>query len=364
MKKIGLAIIVLCLAVAMIVPLGIGCKATASEETTAAAAETTVAAETTAGAETTEVVAASELKIVHIPKVVHPWFDLVQIGAESIAKTLSEQTQTKITVEYIAPAVADVAEQNAIIAQAAARGATGIFIDPLDATGNKQSLDEVRAKGVLVTLYDSDPWEDYTSVAASPVDMAEAEMNRLMSLIGEKGKVAIMQGFPTSPSHKQRYDYMMEKAKNYPNVTFIDGGIDNDDMETARQQAAAIIAANPDLVGYMGCDGAFPVGVAQAIKEAGKVGQIQVVSLGEMTSILDYIKEGVLESSVYVAPDMQGAYSVLFHYLASIGYYKQGVQIPKFINVGVAYITKDNVDEYMNKFNVPIEGKVEAETSK
>jgi len=69
-----------------------------------------------------------------------------------------------------------------------------------------------------------------------------------------------------------------------------------------------------------------------------------------MVSILDYVKEGVLESSVYIAPDQQGAYSVMLHYMNHLGYYKQGVQIPKFIDIGCAYIDQSNVDEYLERF--------------
>jgi len=351
MKKVGIILVVLLAAISM-TAMGISCTAadeSVTVEATEEAAETTDEA-TDATEETVEVVAAKELKIVHIPKVVHPWFDIVQIGAENMAAILSEETNTKISVEYIAPATADVAEQNAIIQQAAAKGITGIFIDPLDQQGNKQVLDEVRDLGILVTLYDCSPFADYTSVAATALDMAVFELERLMGLINEEGKVAVMQGFPTAPSHKQRYDWLIEELKNYPNVEVVDGGVDNDDMETARQQAAATIAAHPDLVGYLGCDAAFPVGVAQAIKEAGKVGEIQVVGIGEMVSILDYVKEGVLESTVYIAPDMQGAYSVLLHYMHSLGLYEQGVQVPKMIDIGCSYIDQSNVDDYLAKF--------------
>ncbi len=353
MKKIIIAIVVVCIAATMML-VGVSCS-TAAATTAAAADATTAAAETTAAAaaaaETTATpVAAKELKIVHIPKVVHPWFEIVQVGAEAMAKYLTENTNTKVSVEYIAPATADVAEQNNIMQQAVAKGITSIFIDPLDEQGNKQVFDEVRAKGVLISVYDCSPFGDYTSVAASAVDSATYELKRLMTLIGEKGKVAVMQGMPTAPSHKQRYEVLLELLKAYPNVTVVDGGVDNDDMETARQQASATIAANPDLVGYLGCDAAFPVGTAQAIKEAGKVGQIQCVGLGEMVSILDYVKEGVLESTVYVAPDQQGAYSVMLHYMANAGFYTQGIQIPKFIDIGCSYIDKTNVDTYLAKF--------------
>lgn len=348
MRKVIILLVVACF-VATVALSGVGCSKATEEAASETATEET-ATEETATEEEEVVVAGEELKIVHIPKVVHPWFDLVQIGAENMAALLTENTNTKVSVEYIAPATADVAEQNAIIQQAAARGITGIFIDPLDEQGNKQVFDEVRDLGILITVYDCSPFADYTAVAASATDMAQYELDRLMELINEEGKVALMQGFPTAPSHKQRYDFLKEALKAYPNIEVVDGGVDNDDMETARQQAAATIAANPDLVGYLGCDAAFPVGVAQAIKEAGKVGEIQAVGIGEMVSILNYVKEGVLDSSVYIAPDQQGAYSVMLHYMNHLGYYKQGVQIPKFIDIGCAYIDQTNVDEYLERF--------------
>lgn len=363
MKKLGILLMVLCI-IGVMSFLGVSCKAEAgAEETTAAEAggeaEETTAAEETAAVEESAVVAGGELKIVHIPKVVHPWFDIVQIGAEAMAKTLSESTDTKVTVEYIAPAAADVTEQNSIILQSVARGATGVFVDPLDETGNMQAFEELRAEGVLVTLYDCSPFGDYTAVGMDAAESARYAFERLATLLPDGGKVAVIQGFPTAAGHKQRYDWYVENFPKYPQFTFVDGGIDNDDMETARQQAAATIAANPDLVGYLGCNAAYPVGVSQAVKEAGKVGQIKIVGIGEMTSILDYIKEGVLESTVYVAPDLQGSYSVLLHFMAAKGFYTMGDQIPKFIDVGCKYIDSSNVDDYINAFNVPIEGIVE-----
>ena len=365
MKRIGTIMLVLLAIVSMAAIGGVGCKTSAEEAAVEEAGEETAeetaeeAAVEEAGEETAEVVAGGELKIVHIPKVVHPWFDIVQIGAESMAKMLTESTDTKVTVEYIAPMAADVAEQNSIILQAVSRGATGIFVDPLDPTGNEAAFQEVRAEGLLVTLYDCSPFGDYTAVAMRSEQSAEYVMERMATLLPDGSKIAVMQGFPTAAGHRQRYEWYMDNVDNYPQFEFIDGGIDNDDMETARQQAAAVIAANPDLAGYIGCDAAYPVGVSQAVKEAGKVGEIMIVGMGEMVSILDYISEGVLESTVYVAPDMQGAYSVLLHFLDSKGFYTQGIQVPYFLDVGCSYIDSTNVDEFINRFNVPIEGIVE-----
>ncbi|MHB8278412.1 MAG: sugar ABC transporter substrate-binding protein [Candidatus Humimicrobiaceae bacterium] len=343
MKKIVIALLVVCIAATMAF-LGVGCKTTATA-TTAAAETTAAGAETTAAAAGTTAVAGKDITIALVPKVVHPWFDIVNIGAQEEAKLLSESTGGKIVVKYIAPAKADVAEQNSILEQAGATKVNGIIIDPLDVEGNKQVLTELQANGILVTLFDLTPYGDYTGVGATAEEMVNLEMSTLMPLIGEKGKVAVMQGFPTAPSHKQRYDLIMQKLKAYPNITVVDGGIDNDDMATAQSQAAATIAANPDLVGYLMCDAAGPVGIGQAIKEAGKKGQIKSVGIGEMTSILTLVKDGYLNSTVYIKPDLQGSYSVLMHYQHLLG-----EPLPKYVDVGVSLIDQSNVDHYIERF--------------
>ena len=122
----------------------------------------------------------------------------------------------------------------------------------------------------------------------------------------------------------------------------VDGGIDNDDIETARQQASVVLESHPDLSGYLCCDASGPIGIASAIKMAGKVGKVKVVGIDGIKPILDAIKEGVIDSSSATIPKMQGSMSVLMLWQASLG-----VQIPQAIDTGIEVITQENVDSYL-----------------
>jgi len=130
----------------------------------------------------------------------------------------------------------------------------------------------------------------------------------------------------------------------YPDITVVDGGIDNDDIETARQQASAVLESHPDLSGYLCCDASGPIGIASAIKNAGRVGKVKVVSMDGIKPILDAIREGVIESSAATIPKMQGSMSVLMLWQASLG-----VQIPQAIDTGIDVITQENVDRYLDE---------------
>lgn len=288
---------------------------------------------------------AKALRFIIVPKVSHPWFDEVNKGAQAQAEILSRELGVEIVVDYRPPSVADVVEQNAILENAASSRPSGIAVDPVDAVGHITALNRIRDQGIPVVLFDSpSPDASMTSVGNDFSQQGVIAAERLAKLIGCAGKVAVMQGYPTAPNHKQRYEAQLAVLRKYPDITAVDGGIDNDDIETARQQASAVLESHPDLSGYLCCDASGPIGIASAIKNAGRVGKVKVVSMDGIKPILDAIKEGVIESSSATIPRMQGSMSILMLWQASLG-----VQLPQTIDTGIDVITQDNVDRYLDE---------------
>ena len=286
---------------------------------------------------------AKVLRFIIVPKVAHPWFDEVNKGARAQAAILSRELGVEIAVEYLPPSIVDVAEQNAILERAATSRPSGIAVDPVDALGHMTAINHIRDQGIPVILFDSpSPEPGISSVGNDFARQGIIAAERLVKLIGYAGKVAVMQGYPTAPNHKERYEAQMAVLGRYPGTTVVDGGIDNDDIETARQQASAVLESHPDLSGYLCCDASGPIGIATAIKKAGRVGKVKVVGMDGIKPILDAIKEGVIESSAATIPKMQGSMSILMLWQASLG-----VQIPRAIDTGIDVITQDNVDRYL-----------------
>jgi len=286
---------------------------------------------------------ANALRFIIVPKVSHPWFDEVNKGAQAQTKILSRELGVEVVVNYMPPSVADVVEQNAILEQAAKIRPSGIAVDPVDAVGHMTALNRIRDQGIPVVLFDSpSPDSSITSVGNNFTQQGIIAAERLAKLIGCAGKVAVMQGYPTAPNHKERYEAQLAVLGKYSGITVVDGGIDNDDIETARQQASVVLESHPDLSGYLCCDASGPIGIASAIKMAGKVGKVKVVGIDGIKPILDAIKEGVIDSSSATIPKMQGSMSVLMLWQASLG-----VQIPQAIDTGIEVITQENVDSYL-----------------
>lgn len=283
------------------------------------------------------------LRFVIVPKCAHPWADEVHRGALAQARLLSDLLGADVRVDFLAPSIASAAEQNAVLESAAAAGPDGIAVDPVEAVGNMPAIDGIRRRGIPVVLFDSpSPEPGITSVGNDFTQQGTLAARRLVGLIRGEGKVAVMRGFPSAPNHRERYEAEVAELKRHPGISIVDGGTDNDDIATAEREAVAVLDAHPDLRGYLCCDAAGPIGIARAIRKAGKAGQVAFVGMDAIRPILEFVKEGVIESSAATIPVMQGSMSILMLWQASLG-----VPIPQRVDTGIDLITRENVDTFL-----------------
>jgi ribose transport system substrate-binding protein len=283
------------------------------------------------------------LRFVIVPKCAHPWADEVRRGAMDQARLLSEQLQVDVAVDYLAPACAGLAEQNSALERALATQPDGIAVDPVAAIGDMTSIRAIRHRAVPIILFDSpSPEPGLSSVGNDFALQGTIAAERLVGLIGGRGKVAVMRGFPSAPNHRERFEAQVAVLQRHPGISIVAGGSDNDDIETAEREAAAVLSENPDLRGYLCCDAAGPIGIAAAIRKAGRVGEVAVVGMDGIRPILEAVKAGILESSAATIPVMQGSMAILMLWQASLG-----VPIPQRIDTGIDLITSANVESFL-----------------
>ena len=282
-------------------------------------------------------------RFVIIPKVVHPWFNLVYVGAQDSARMLEEWSGTKFIIEYLPPKKADVAEQNRILKNVISSNPDGIMIDLLDQKKNRANIEKALAKGIKIIVFDSvpPPGIEVTSVGNDFCEQAMLASERLVKLLNGKGEVAIMMGVPDAPNHKIRAQCHEEVFKKHPGIKLVAKGIDYDDIRIAREQASDIIKKHPNLKGWVSCDAAGPIGIAWAVKKAGKIGEIISVGTDDLPQLIKFINEGVVESSFSTKPRMQGYWSILALWQATLGR-----NMPKRIDTGIVIITKEVTKNY------------------
>ncbi|MFJ6324702.1 MULTISPECIES: substrate-binding domain-containing protein [unclassified Rhizobium] len=279
-------------------------------------------------------------RFVVVPKVVHPWFDKVNNGAQAAAAAIKAQTGATVEIVYSAPQSADVVQQNQIIDSALATRPDGLALDLLDPSGNRASLEEAQGQKIPLVIFDSVPPEgmEIPHIGSDFCEQAKIAARRLVEVLGGQGEVAIMQGVPTAPNHSIRADCHRKVFAEHPGIKVVAEGIDNDSIETAQQQAAAIMQANPNLKGWVASDAAGPIGIGQAIVEAGKQGKVTLVGLDNLPEMLDMIRNGVADSSSASQPELQGYWSVMLLWAQATG-----APVPGYLDTGNAFLTKKNV---------------------
>lgn len=279
-------------------------------------------------------------RFVIVPKVVHPWFDKVNEGAQQAAAALKAQTGANVEIVYSAPQSADVVQQNQIIDSALATRPDGLALDLLDPSGNRASLEEAQGQNIPLVLFDSVPPEGMkiTHIGSDFCEQAKIAARRLVEVLGGEGEVAIMMGVPTAPNHSIRAECHRQVFAEHSGIKVVAEGIDNDSIETAQQQAAAIMQANPNLKGWVASDAAGPIGIGQAIVEAGKQGKVTLVGLDNLPEMLDMIRNGVADSSSASQPELQGYWSVMVLWAQATG-----APVPGYLDTGNAFLTKENL---------------------
>jgi len=276
------------------------------------------------------------LTIVFIPKVVHPWYDVVKAGAEQAVADLKAEG-INVDVIWDSPPQADVADHNRRIETNIGRHPDGLAVSCLDPSTNVQLLEEAKQAGVNVITFDTFCSDDFPFVGhkgdhQDGVDLA----NFLAEKIGEKGKVGILAGSLTATNHAARVKGFKDGIAAYPNIEIVFEQPDDDSLEKAVSLTENALQANPDLVGIFGSNASNPIGAARAVVNAGKAGQVTIVGMDDLPETLQFVQDGVI-AGVKAQRQWEIGYWVV-RYLVAVN---QNHTIPHEHATGSQILTKD-----------------------
>src|SRR5262245_19277010 len=238
-----------------------------------------------------------QLTIAFMPKSKgNAYFIACRAGAEAAARDLN------VKLLYDGPTEPDPARQNEIIETWITRGVDVIAVACENREGISTALRKAQSKGIRVITYDADALPDARSFfvnQATPEGIGNALMDEAARLIGSQGEYAIITASLTA-GNMIEWQKAIEKrnAEKYPGLTRAALRPCDDLKDKAFAEATAIINANPKVKLIMAiCSPAVP-GAAEAVKQAGKAGQVKIIGLGLPNENRRYVKEGVTESVI------------------------------------------------------------------
>jgi len=239
----------------------------------------------------------TKVNLIFIPKVVHPWYDVVQEGVKYAIDEFKKEG-IEVTYTWDAPPTADVDQQNRRIETDIGRHPDGLAVSCLDPATNTQLLKEAVKNKVNLITFDTycDPAFPFVGHRLDEQDGRTAA-DFLGEKMGGKGSVGILVGSLTAPNHVARVKgFKDELAKKYPDIKIAFEQPDNDNLELSVSMAESGLQATPDLGGIYGANASAPIGAARAVIAAKRVGKTLVVGAGDIPETYQLIEEGAISA--------------------------------------------------------------------
>jgi ribose transport system substrate-binding protein len=166
--------------------------------------------------------------------------------------------------------------------------------------------------------------------------------NALIQAIGGKGKIYIQNVQPGVSTTDQREQGCKEAiAATNGAVTLVGVDYNDDSAAKAAEQTTAVLQRTSDLSGIFGCNLFSSEGAAQAVKNAGKQGQIKIANFDAPVQAIDDLRNGLVDIVIAQEPAVMGQTAIQYAVDALTG---NTSAIKKRVPTGYVVIDKTNVD--------------------
>jgi simple sugar transport system substrate-binding protein len=221
-----------------------------------------------------------------------PWFNAMEAGIKE------EGAKDGVDAYMIGPTSADPSLQVAAIEDLIAKGVQVIGVVPNDEKALEPVLEKARAAGIIVLAHEGPGIvaKDWDFELASAKGFGETHAELLAQKMGGKGEYAVFVGSLTVPLHNAWADAANAYiAAKYPDMKLVGEryGV-AESVDDSRKTALDLMAAHPELKGFLAFGSQGPIGAGQAIEEQHKIGQVFVLGPFSPGQGRDLVKSGAI----------------------------------------------------------------------
>lgn len=251
---------------------------------------------------------AKEWKIAFIPKLIGiPYFNAMEKGGKEAEKALG------VKFIYTGPTTADSAKQIEMIDNLITQGVDAIAVAPNDPVAIAPILKKAKEKKIVVLTSDTDGAVDVRDVfvnQAKEEGIANTIIDEMAKQMKEEGQLAVISCGPTAWNLNTWILHQNARLAKYPKMELVTIRYAGEDVQNGIRVSLDVMSAFPNLKGLIGeCSTSAPA-VAEAIKQANKIGAVKGIGISVPSMMKSYIKEGVIESFVLWDPVKLGYLTV------------------------------------------------------
>lgn len=270
-----------------------------------------------------------KIRVGMMPKLIGiDYFNACEKGAKEAAAEL------EIDLTFDGPAVADVTKQAEMLDTWITRRLDVIAVAPNDKSALAPTLRRARDQGIEVLSWDADAVEesrDYFVNQATYASIGHVLVDIMAEQIESEGEVVIVSGTHTAENQKIWLGHMEERIDSkYPKMTIVKVEYPGEDQSRAFTVTQDLLKTYPDLSGVFGITSVSLPGAAEAVRQAGKSGEIAVTGLSTPNQMKQYVHDGTVKEFALWSPVDLGYLTV---HLSKLIHESGGV-LPEKISAG------------------------------
>lgn len=282
-------------------------------------------------------------RIVVMPKLVGiPYFNGTGEGAKKAGEDLG------VEVVYTGPTNADAAEQVKMLEDEINKGCDAIAVAPNDAAALDNVLKKAKEKGILVVDWDTPANPALVDASIHQINdkqLGEHMVDLLIETMGtDSGEYGIITGGLSAANLNAWIGFSKDyAASKYPNLKLVTDPQPSDEkQQEAMKKTIDMIAAYPNIKGFLGYSTPAPLGIAQGVREKGMQDKIAVVGTAVKEDCQEYLQDGSLDVGVLWDPTRLGYLTV-----AAVKHLLDGGKIEDLKVEGYPDLSFEGINIYM-----------------
>jgi ribose transport system substrate-binding protein len=274
---------------------------------------------------------------------VDPFWKELRRGLETAAK------EQKVVVEFNAPRFNNPQEELRFLDIAVTSEVDGIITHVSSGTDFTELINKATGKGIpVVTLENDDKDSDRNSfVGTNSFELGKAAAELMIKATGGRANIAVIVSNDLeldSTSQNLKMNGFLSTLKDFPEMKVVRTYTSKMGILSAEEITQTIISGTDNTNAIFTTSSVDTIGSAQLVVDRNKVGSITIVGYGDTEDILRYISKDIIYGTV-----MSDPYKMGYECIKALIDIKEKNNVSTFIDTGVKVITKDNVDEYIQK---------------
>ncbi|NUR53242.1 MAG: substrate-binding domain-containing protein [Acidobacteria bacterium] len=225
-----------------------------------------------------------------------PYFISCRAGAEEAARDLN------VELIWDGPTSLDAARQNELVENWITRKVDAIAVAVENRGGISSVLRKARTRGIKVLTWDADAEpdaRDFFVNQATPEGIANTLTDEAARLLGGRGEFAIITGALSAANQNEWIANIRKRlAGKYPGLTLATIRPSDDDRDKAFAETQTILRVYPNVKLVMAISAPAVPGSAEAVRQANRAGDVNVIGLSLPNINKPYVHGGVVQAVI------------------------------------------------------------------